>query len=102
MLSHVLRPMMTVFAGSCSVSLSEPLPSVTVDQHCFPILPAVWSSGRKHVCLYIPRWKYFISPGKRHGRPPFLPIPLDRVAATTAVTSVILRLASGRDTLGAI
>lgn len=29
--------------------------------------------------------KYFISPGKRQGSAPFLPIPFDMVAATMAV-----------------
>lgn len=37
---------------------------------------------------YSPRWKYFISPGKRQGRPPSLPIPFERVAATMAVTDM--------------
>ena len=35
----------------------------------------------------LPRAKYFISPGRRHGRPPDLPIPPEVVAATMAVIS---------------
>jgi hypothetical protein len=34
----------------------------------------------------LPFAKYFISPGRRHGSPPFSPIPFDRVAATIAVS----------------
>jgi len=97
--SHVLRPIITAFCVFCglvvvtllsvSTSLTVALP-ILIQSDLLTSLPLaiVRLSGLAACGLFpdhLPLAKYFISPGRRHGSPPFNPIPLDLVAATIAI-----------------
>ena len=48
-----------------------------------------YKPARKRSGLESPLAKYFISCDRRHGNPPFFPIPFESVAATIAVMDVL-------------
>lgn len=96
--SHVLRPIITAFWVFCGLVVVTLLSvSTTLEVALFiPIQTASASLPVAVARMYglaacslwpddLPLAKYFISPGRRHGNPPFNPIPLDLVAATIAV-----------------